>query len=93
MSIIQEVAIQFLGGRFSKAGKLNDPTLAHKRREVIKEKVYTVLPAAVPILVSDIESLVVVSHDELLIKAFRHLARIIEAQDVCASLFGTPSQP
>jgi len=93
VSIIQEVAIQFLGGRFSKAGELNDPTLAHKRREVIKRKVYMVLHATVPILVSDIESLVVMSHDELLIKAFWHLAWIIEAQDVCASLFSAPSQP
>ena len=58
--------------------------MARRRRKVIKEKVYTVLPAAVPILVSDIESLVVVSRDELLIKAFQHLAWIIEAQDVRA---------
>ena len=65
-----------LGGRFSKAGKLHDPTLAHKRR--------TVLPVAVPILVSDIESLVVMTRDGLLMNAFRHLAQIIEAQDVRA---------
>ena len=92
VSIIQEVAVQFLGGRFSKPGKLNDPTLARRRRKVIKEKLYTVLPAAVPTLVSEIESLVVVSRDELLINAFRHLARIIEAQDVRALLFDAPSQ-
>jgi len=52
-----------------------------------------VLPTTVPNLVSEIESLVVVLRDEQLIPAFRHLARIIEAQDVRASLFGAPSQP
>ena len=84
MSIIQEVAIQFLGGRFSETAKLNHPTLAPRRRQVIKEKLYTALPGAVPILVSEIESLVVVLRDKMLITAFRRLTRIIEAQDVRA---------
>ena len=54
--------------------------LAHRHCKVIKEKLYmAILPAAVPILVSDVLC------DELLITVFWHLVWIIEAQAYCSA--------
>ena len=81
-SLIQEISVQFLGGRFLPGEHPNHLWMSHGRRKAIKTTMYTMVPTDVQALVKDLDSLVLMTSDTSLHSSTTRLTRILETQDV-----------